>query len=184
MLFLVTPPSSQPVSLAEAKAHLRIDDGVTEFNHQITGYINAATRSLENSIGYGLVTQTWREAFANFWCPIRLTMRPVSEAPAVITYRDADNADQIFDAGFYTVFGDLVYFASGTAFPTLYSRPDAVLVEYEVGVPAGEVPEDLKAAILLHVGFLFEARESHAEKPWRPTGEYHSLTFPYCRIYV
>ena len=52
-------------------------------------------------------------------------------------------------------------------------------VEFVAGYPDG-VPAPIKAAILLHIGSLYEHREQSAEK-WNPTRAYEALLTPYRR---
>jgi uncharacterized phiE125 gp8 family phage protein len=54
---LVTPPTIEPVSLAEAKAHLRVTEA--DDDALIAGYILAARHAAESYIRGALITQTW-----------------------------------------------------------------------------------------------------------------------------
>ena len=55
---LVTAPTEEPVSLAEAKLHLRVD--YTNDDVLIGALITAARQHAENDTRRALVTQTWR----------------------------------------------------------------------------------------------------------------------------
>lgn len=57
-LLLVTPPAAEPVSLAEAKAHLRVD--ISDDDALINALIVAARRSVELITGQRLMAQTWQ----------------------------------------------------------------------------------------------------------------------------
>lgn len=63
-LTLTSAPASYPVSLAEAKLHVRVD--LNAEDDYITGLIAAATQTCESHIGQALVTQTWRMALDCF----------------------------------------------------------------------------------------------------------------------
>lgn len=63
----VTPPAEPPVSLEEAKAHLRVDFGDDDL--YVAGLIEAATAHLDGwsgILGRALVTQTWRQDLCGF----------------------------------------------------------------------------------------------------------------------
>src|SRR6266516_4404400 len=57
-LRLITPPAVEPLTLAEAKQHLRVDGD--EENPLISGLIAAARRTCENFQGRAYVLQGWR----------------------------------------------------------------------------------------------------------------------------
>lgn len=64
---LVTGPSEEPVSLAEAKLHLRVDDNADDA--LISALIVAARQHAENDTRRALVTQTWRQVWDQFPAP-------------------------------------------------------------------------------------------------------------------
>lgn len=55
---LVTPPSSEPVTLADAKAHLRLEE--TRDDAYVQACITAARQHIEQVCWRGLLLQTWR----------------------------------------------------------------------------------------------------------------------------
>ena len=56
---------------------------------------------------------------------------------------------------------------------------DEVSVEFVAGF-AGGVPQPIQAAIMLHVGTLYQNREQEADK-WQPTRAYEALLAPWRR---
>ncbi len=64
---LVTAPTEEPVSLAEAKLHLRVDYSNDDL--LIAALITAARQHAENDTGRALVTQTWRQVLDQFPAP-------------------------------------------------------------------------------------------------------------------
>lgn len=68
MLARTVAPSVEPVSLAEARLHLREDDDITDEDALITMLITAAREYAESYTGRSFVTQKWRltlDAFPN-----------------------------------------------------------------------------------------------------------------------
>ncbi len=64
---LVTAPTEEPVSLAEAKLHLRVD--YSNDDVLIGALITAARQHAENDTRRALVTQTWRQVLDQFPAP-------------------------------------------------------------------------------------------------------------------
>lgn len=64
---LITPPAEEPVTLAEAKAHLRVD--IADDDMLISGLIVAARQYAETITRRALVTQSWRLALDRFPSP-------------------------------------------------------------------------------------------------------------------
>ena len=58
---LVAAPAAMPVTLADAKAHLRVTSDAED--DMITGLIAAATHYLERDTGQALIDQQWRAWF-------------------------------------------------------------------------------------------------------------------------
>jgi hypothetical protein len=63
---IVTPPSVEPVSLAEARSYLRVDADVTSEDALITDLIAAARQDAEKITWRALVMQTWRATLDRF----------------------------------------------------------------------------------------------------------------------
>lgn len=187
---LVTPPATMPVSLAEAKAHCRVDH--SDDDALITSMIVAATTYLDGwtgILGRALVTQTWRQDFGSFRGCLRLPVGPVASIDSVKHF-DADNSEQTVDPDVFVLWtdarGSYVDLASGMAWPQAYDRPDAVRITYVAGDDAAAVPAPIKAAILLHVAHLYLNREAVVvgETPSVQPMAAAALVAPYRRVGV
>lgn len=181
---LVTPADGAVVSLDEAKLHMRVDSD--EDDALITSLVQSATEHVERTLDLALLQQDWRQDFPGFGDRLRLPLRPVDTSTIVVTYRDADDAQQTLATSVYRVAtdatGTYVRLASGESWPSTYDRDDAVSIEFTAGYgDAASVPAALKVAILLHVAFLYERRENHADVTIAPTGAYDMLVWPYRR---
>lgn len=163
-------PTETPVTLAEAKAHVR----ASEFDDDdafITALIDAATAHVDGYtgiLGRALVTQTWRHDFCEWPADgvLRLPLAPVASITSV-KYSDADNAEQTVTAsGNYALLADargpFARFTSGFTAPALYDeRQDRVRVTYVAGYGAATaVPAAIKAAMLLMIGHWYRSREA------------------------
>lgn len=175
-------PANMPVSLAEAKAHLRVEHD--DQDDLITAQIKAATAWLDGYagiLGRALITQTWRQDFAGF--ADRLTL-PVSPVIAVVgvSYFDAGNVVQALDAGVYDLFADArgayVTLRPGQSWPASFRRADAVSITFTAGFgAAADVPEPIRQAILLIVQRLFDGADTEIDSAIERT--VHALIAPY-----
>lgn len=163
-LRLVVSPTIDPVSIAEARAHCRIDDDADD--GLVAGYIMAARSYIEQVSGLSLISQTWEmtlEEFPDDDC-IYLPRNPVLSITS-IQYYDAANALQTLSASTYEIDTAQVpaeiELANGATWPATYERTAAVVVRFVAGYGAapGSIPEPIRLAILLLVGHFYANRE-------------------------
>jgi uncharacterized phiE125 gp8 family phage protein len=180
-LVQLEPPSVEPVSLEQARAHLKLDATGSPATHPddalVTALIKAARRRVENETGLALIRQKWRLTLEQFPIDVRgrqrmeLPLMPTREVSA-IRYVDADGETQQWGAespneswrliagGLHR--GGLVVPFYGVVWPTTRAQPDAVEIEFYAGfgADADDVPAELKHALLLDLGHLYENREA------------------------
>jgi uncharacterized phiE125 gp8 family phage protein len=185
-LKLITPPAVEPILLADAKAHCRVD-GTAE-DTLITLYIGAARRAAENRTGLALIAQTWELAldafpFAEIWLPLP----PVASITS-IKYLDANGVEQTLDAADYALdnYGSVRHWvipAAGVEWPDTLDAANAVKVRFVTGYGASgsNVPEDIRAWMLLAIGTMYSQRETVAQGQVAelPGGFWHDLLNPY-----
>lgn len=148
------------------KSHLRVDHA--DDDSLIAARIAAATNFVEGEtgiLGRALITQTWRLTLpAAPSSALQLPLPPVQSVSS-ITYYDADNVSQTFAADQYRLVsaGDvgLVDLAQGASWPALYSRSDAMSVEFVAGFgdDSEDVPEEIRLAVIMLVAHWYENRE-------------------------
>ena len=177
-----TPPSVEPISLAEAQAHLR--DSATENEADITRAIVAAREMTESITHRALINRTYNFYLDSFADEIQLPMPPLSSVTSV-KYTDTDAAEQTLDSGVYTVDTDaepgLIYLAYDQDWPDVLGIRKAVNIEYVAGYGAtsASVPSALKQAMLLLIGHIFEHRESVSDfQVYDVPMGYEALVFP------
>lgn len=180
-LSLVTGPVTDPVSLAQAKDHLRVDHDDDDM--LISSLVESAAGMIDgpDGIGYALEAQTWLLTLDGFheydfaardlretrrWNGraddrIRVPLRPVVSIEAV-RYLDAAGDEQTLAVENYRVSlqGGAAILTPIAAWPVPLDAPGAVRIEFKAG--AG-TPAALRAAILLMVGHLYENREAVAK---------------------
>ena len=163
-LVLTSPPAVEPVSLSEAKAHMRVDG--TEEDALITALILAARQHLETWLARALITQSWRLAL-DAWpssSAVDLPLSPLQSVDAVETY-DADNVATPVPVSeyFVDIFSEppRVVRTSGDAWPVPGRPANGVEVRFTAGYgdAASDVPQPLRQALHLLIAHWFERRE-------------------------
>ena len=172
-LTLVTAPTVEPITLQEAKDHLRVD-GATD-DALISALIQAARQHIDGRdgwLGRALMTQTWDYTLDEFPDTdyIPLPLAPVQSITS-ITYTDTNGASQTFSSANYALGADLAWqprvnLGYGLSWASTRGVPDAVKVRFVAGYAnAADVPGPIKAALLLTVGELYEQREESVIGP-------------------
>ena len=155
---VITKPTVEPVSLEQAKAHLRVD--TTDQDDLIEALITAARQRIEDETGRALITQTLEIAMDYFVEPPDLrfvTLPYITPAKAIalprpplqslkrISYYDGDGNEVMLhdEVGSPTVISDLVVDtysqpgrlvpASGGSWPATQDRANAVVIRYVAG---------------------------------------------------
>lgn len=156
-------PAVEPVSLSEAKDHLRID-GSDEDTYLAT-IITASRKYCEQYCNRAFITQTWLQYPSDFTDGIKLSINPVQSVTS-ITYYDTDGNSQTLAANQYQV--DLsadicrIYEAVNVDFPDVQDEkinPITITYVSGYGDAATDVPMDIIHAIKLMISHLFQNRE-------------------------
>ncbi len=180
-LQLVTPPAEEPVSLIDAKLHLRVD--FDEDDTLIASLISAARQAAETLTGRQFSTARWRMVLDCFPGPslvgvpagqsfslpghaILLFKTPVQSVVS-INYLDMNSSVQVMPASTYTV--DVACEPAritpvfGQIWPICLPQIGAVSVTFDAGYgSAAQVPEGIKSWIKLRLGSLYAHREEIA----------------------
>ena len=178
---LVTPPTEEPVSLLEAKLHLRVD--FDEDDMLIASLITAARQAAETLTSRQLTTARWKQVLDCFPGPslmgvpagetftlpghaILLAKAPVQSVVS-INYLDMASVSQTMPAPTYAV--DVACEPAritpvfGQIWPICLPQIGAVSVTFDAGYgTASQVPEGIKSWIKLRVGSLYAHREEVA----------------------
>lgn len=157
VLVTVTPPEPEAlVSLAEAKAHLRVVDGAED--ELILGYITAASAWIDGYQGWvgRCFAPQVLELRAHVFSGIgRLPIGPVVEIES-LKYIDVAGVEQTVDASLYTQFADRLDLVPGARWPQLRGDAGGVRLRYRAG--SDVIPPPVKQAVLLLVGQWFRNR--------------------------
>ena len=159
--YLLAGPAEEPVSLVETKAFLKVDD--TAEDGLIATLIGAARLHVEGVTGRALLAQSWRVVLDR-WPDDRVVKLPVTPFMAVteITAYDADGAGHEVPLGQFLSEPDrLLLPATVAGMPVLRER-QGIEIDYVAGfgTEPGDVPADIRQALLLLVGYWFEHRDA------------------------
>lgn len=152
----------EPVTLAEAKSHLRV--ATSDYDTLITSLITAARQSCEGLLRRTLLQSTWELTLDAFPCAVQLRMPRVIDVPGV-QYLDTAGATQTLNPASYQLDaksepGWLVP-AYGYDWPSTRAQVNAVTITYRCGygTTADKVPAPIKQWILAQIGAMYENRE-------------------------
>jgi len=161
-LRLTTPPTIEPLSLTEAKAHLRYEE--SDKDTDIEALIVMARQACEVATNRAMLTQDWVLALDGFpgRSGIIELLRPPLQEVLEITYTDLNGEAQNLSAEYYQV--DTIS-EPGRVMPArncLWPETDsgtmnAVQISYRAGwETAAEVPAQVIGAMKLFVAHYFE----------------------------
>ena len=165
-LRLITDATTEPVTLAQARRHLRIDDDYTAEDADISDMIVAARKQAEHECGRALTTQTWERVLDAFPAAEIELGKPSVIAITSIKYIDPVSVEQTLSGAQYVLDRDTdpgyVLPAAGTSWPATYAdTTNAVRVRFTAGYLADEDKERamLRRWMLLQIGVMWEHRK-------------------------
>lgn len=167
----ITEPTEWPITLAEGKAHLRVD--YTDDDDMIEELIKSATDYCDGPTGFlgrALIEQTWElvlDAFPDDDEEIKIPMPPLIEVESV-KYDDAAGDEQTMSTADYTVdnVSEPGWVLPVGSWPSTFDGVNAVRIRFRCGYldssspPVENVPGSIKAAIKLILGNLYANRET------------------------
>jgi hypothetical protein len=203
---LITAPAVEPVDLATAKQHARIE--YPDDDDLVAGLITAARQVCETELCRAFVSQTW-ETYLDGWPGSFGDLNPIyyggyipqiqgmSWAPlswiqidnpnlisvASIQYLDPAGAVQTLDPSMYQVVPGApgrIHPAYGKSWPAVRAVPGAITVNYLAGYgpAATDVPECVRTAIKMMVAELYEQREMTATQAYQCNPIFRCLLSP------
>lgn len=183
-LIIKTPPTSEPVSLSEAKSFLRITD--VDDDALINSLIVAVRLKAETWTRRLFVTQTW-----TLWqdsvpkgFTLSIPLSPLQSVTHIKSY-DLANGVSTFDSSKYLVDGSStpgrVALNDGQSWPTVLRKINALEVEFIAGFGgASSVPEPIKQGILQWIKLLFANKSKLYESDESTAGllEFNRIPIP------
>lgn len=166
---IITDPSLEPVTLAEAVDYARGNIGIEDdiFNALIT----CATEQVESITEHRFITHTTEQYYDHWQTTFNLRFPPLVTVNSV-KYYDEDGSLQTFAAAtnYWTVNNSKhqgsVELMPGATIPTLENgRPQSIVINYDngYGATAASTPETFKTVIKMFVADMYYARRMNLE---------------------
>lgn len=159
-LRLITPPVSEPITLASAKLFLRIEHSADD--EAVTRAITAARQAAEQYLKTALLPQTWDYVTANP-CGRTVTL-PYGPAQSItsVTLTSEAGTSTVMNAANYrlSVDGFAVHFTDAQSIEKL-------TVRYVAGIATvvGDIPITIIQGMLHHISVMMETRDGAAPMP-------------------
>lgn len=160
-LTLVTYAKLFPITLDEAKNHLRVTS--TDEDEVILNSIKSATVWAEGITGFKYCTQTWNYFIDKFPSGVIRMPYPPLASVTHIKYYDSDNSQQTYDSANYRVDidSDPGRIEPINSWPSTFSKVNAVEIQFVCGHTHQDlIDEDVKHAIKLKITDLYENRQT------------------------
>ncbi len=180
-LIRTTAPATEPLSLSEARLHLRLS--TTDDDTLVTNLISVARMACEEFTRRALITQGWTlwldhfpGTATNWWdnenssSSSYLTVkrfinlpRPPLVAVASVSTFDDDDTETVFDPANYFVDSasepGRLALRNAATWPTPGRETHGIQIVYTAGYgDASDVPQSLKQGMLGHIAALYENR--------------------------
>ncbi len=184
-LIRTVDPAAEPVTLADVKAHLRLD-GDSE-DELLNGLVRAAREDVERATGLALIEQNWRLALDDWpreGC-VSVPLHPVREILAVTAYGSEGEASVIAPSGYQTDIASRPARVHFDGPPGALRAMNGIEIDFVAGFgeAATDVPDLLRRAIILLVAHWYEFRASFGpgDQPVSYPVDYERMIAPYRR---
>jgi uncharacterized phiE125 gp8 family phage protein len=178
-LSLVTAPTEEPITLAEAKHQLGIATAITYHDDELGRLIKAARKDAEEKTHRQILTATWElnlERFPAGSGRIYLPLPPLQSVTSV-KYYDTDGDQQTVAETVYKVLtgpepGE-VALKQGQVWPTdLYDEAEPITIRFVAGyadtaAELADTEELLKAGLLLLIEGMWKRDHGERAYEWR-----------------
>lgn len=169
-LQLLTPPAVEPIDLADAKRHLRLDVDITDDDALITLMIGMARRACEAKTGRSLIRQSWRlvmDGFPGSSGPVRIDRGPVVSIDAIGWIDTSGTTRTVTSPGRPDYAIDLngqmprIAPGFGRIWPIALPEIGSAWIDFTAGygMTGVAVPETLRAWMLVQLTTLYTYRE-------------------------
>lgn len=160
---LITGPTAEPVTLAQVKAHLRIDADITDDDALLASLIPAARAQAEHRTGRRFGVQTWSRVLGGFPAGPLILPDPPIVAIVSIQYDDPAGAEQTLAPTAYRVrlAGEPAAVRPVSAWPETLVEEGVVRITYSCGLTSADPRwPSLQAWMLLTIGAWYATPEA------------------------
>jgi uncharacterized phiE125 gp8 family phage protein len=179
MLKLITPPTTDPVTVAEMKPYARGAADSPDLDSTVGTLIKAAREAAQNFQNRAYFTQTWEMSFDSFPAiPLKIPLPPLQSVTSV-KYVDENGTEHIMDLADFIVDTDSepgrIAFRRGKSWPSVSLQDiNAVKIRFVAGYnDINKVPNVVKLAYMVYVTHRLENPEVNA-----PPDAFYNLLWP------
>lgn len=162
-LVLTSGPAVEPVTAAEAKAHLRLDGTAEDI--LIGSLIVTSRLHVEAALGVALITQGWRLTLDRWpdGGEVRFPLRPIRDVTAVTVF-GGDGSPAVVPSEDYLLDGQAVtprLVSRSGKWPSPGRKANGIEIQFTAGIgdAAADLPQPIRHAILLLVAHWYEHRD-------------------------
>lgn len=159
--YLLAGPAAEPVSLVQAKAFLKVEDGTED--GLITTLVTAARLHVEGVTGRALLSQSWRVVL-DCWPQdrlVKLRVSPLRSITAIKAY-DLDGTSHAIGLVQFLAEPDRILLPVTVAGMPVTRERGGIEIDYVAGFGAdpADVPADIVQAMLALIGYWYEHRDA------------------------
>ena len=162
-LALTSGPAEEPVTVSEAKAHLRLDGSAEDI--LIASLIVTSRLHVEAALGLALITQGWRLTLDRWpdGGEVRFPLRPIQSITSVAVF-DEDGTPAVVPSEDYLLDGQALrprLIPREGKWPAPGQRANGIGIQFAAGIgdEAEDIPQPIRHAILLLVAHWYEHRD-------------------------
>ena len=153
----------EPISVEELRQHLRIEHN--DEDSYLSMLISSARALAENCIDGIIADRNYSLTVDSFSSSMKLPIRPIDPTSIAIAYVDASGNAATVDSYNYSsdLFSTVIYPADNESWPTTEEGSNKVTITFTAGLLGveGAMPSDVKHALLMIAGTLYDQREDH-----------------------
>jgi uncharacterized phiE125 gp8 family phage protein len=155
---LLTDSASEPVSLSEAKTHLRID--TNDYDNILTPLIKTARNLAEEYTARDFINKTWELYLDCFQNGLEIEKTKLQSITS-IQYLSNGTLTTLDSSKYYFTKSSnysKIYLKDSEIFPSHDNIRQAIKITFVsgYGTTASNVPQGLKTLLLQHIAYLFE----------------------------
>ena len=185
-LTLNSPPASEPLSLDDMKAHLRLT--TSDDDNSVSQLLVAARHALEARAGLAFMTQAWTFRLdrnrVEHMGDVLLPISPIKSIDAVRVVMSDGQAVDVSDDQYSVQAGTIGRVKFNTALPVNTQPLSSIEIDFTAGHDTiNLIPAELRHAIRLLAAHFYENRESASEaRVFSIPRAIDALIAPYRRI--
>ena len=157
------------ITLAKAKKQCRIEADYTDEDDLLQDYIDASVAIAESKIYCAIQERKYAVTGKSFSDVLQFSKQKIT-AIDKIEYVDQAGNTQVLPTDLYSLdevdsYQNKICYADETALPLVKElTPNAVTLTVLVGYPAGKIPKDIKASLLMLVTDMYEKRMNFVQE--------------------